>query len=270
VSAPRPLPRLRACATCGATSFLRVAPVREHGEDGAPVPMAVRYVDRPRQLGPFARAVSCVGKKIVSVPHGTFTVLVCTGCGEARWYARDYEPAGDGDAEALEAATIGACTDCGESRALRVPRMKTRGHGGEPSDLRVVRLPSRRWGFATTASAGHFALFVCRGCARATFLAGDLHDVPDLAARAKAAPPCRRCTGTSRLQVEPVDEDGATLRVLYERVQHREVRVGRYALAICTSCGLTDWTARDVAGLRPDLDAGVALVETGGHEGPYR
>jgi hypothetical protein len=265
VSAPRRAPSLRACGRCGAQRFLRVAPVREHGEGGAPVAMAVRYVDRPRELGPLARAVSCVGPKIVPVPEGSFTVLICTGCGDTRFYARDL-PASEGDA-----ATLGACGDCGEPRALHVPRVKTRGHGGQPSDLRVLRETTRRWGFSTHASAGHFSLFVCRGCARASFVAGGLDAIPALHKKAAPSAPCRRCAATLRLAVEPVDEDGATLRVLYDRVLLREVRIGTYALDICIGCGLTDWTARDTEALRPDLRTGVALVEAdGSHEGPYR
>jgi len=238
--------------------------------------MAVGYATQKRQLGPFARAIACVGPLVESVAHGTFTVIVCRACGDVRWYARGLELAAAPTATeinepAFESATLGPCVDCGDARASRVARMKTRGSGGQPSDLPVLHIASRRWGFATKRVAGHFSLFVCRGCARCTWIAGGLEAIPALASRTKETSPCRRCATLTHLPVEPVDEDGATLRVVYDKQHAREIRVGRYSLDICTGCGLTDWSAHDTDTLEPDASLGVAWLEAGeGQEGPYR
>lgn len=266
MSAPRPLPRIRPCARCGGSLFLRVAPVREHGQGGEPIAMAATYVARARDLGPFARAIQCVGPKVALEPVGRFVVLICTQCGDTRWFARDL-PA-ELIAE-LPHAALGSCPDCGDARALRLGRARTRGRGGLPSELRVLTTTSRRWGFTTTTSAGHFDTFLCRGCGRTLWIAGGL----DLSARAThPAAPCTRCAATTRFGVDPVNEDGATLRVVYDKPSLREIRIGRYALRICVGCGLTDWDAHDLAALEPDPHLGVALMRAGDEpgEGPYR
>ncbi len=266
MSTPRPLPRVRPCLLCGGARFLRVAPVREHGNGGDPIAMAATYVLRERDLGPFARAVQCVGPKVAAEPAGTFTVLICTDCGDTRWFVRDLavEIAVD-----LAQAALGGCTDCGDARASRLGRAKTRGHGGAPSELRVLSWTSRRWGFSTQGSAGHFDTFACRGCERVTWIAGGL----DLRAqRSSSATACARCSATARFVVEPVNEDGATLRVLYDRQHLRELRVGNYALSICAGCGVTDWTARDIEALEADPHLGVGFIaaDSDGNDGPYR
>lgn len=265
----RAVATLSACARCGASCFLRVAPVREHGRGGAPTPMAVTYREQRRDLGPFARAVECVGPRIELVPEGRYVVIVCRGCGDTRWFARDLS---DKVLAELPHSALGTCAECGDSRSLRVGRARTRGHGGEPSELRVLSWISRRWGFATTGSGGHFSTFVCRGCGRTSWIAGALHELPLEHRTTTGHAPCLRCTGTLRLGVDPVNEDGATLRVLYERRHLHEMRVGRYALSICMGCGITDWRASDIEALCADDSLGVAELSAGeGHAlGPYR
>jgi hypothetical protein len=261
MSAPRLAPTLRPCRACGAQGFFRVAPVREHGHAGEPTPMAVVYLERRRELSRFARAVSCVGPKIELRPFGTWLVVVCGGCGDARWYARELEP----EIAAELPAAVQHC-ECGDHRALRVDVARTRGPGGDPSPLRVHHYSHRRWGFTSQASAGRFSTLVCRGCGKATWIASG---VEKLAAR--PAEPCAHCADPRRVTIEPVNEDGATLRVLYDRVHMKDVRIGSYALSICAGCGTTSWTARDFAALEADDRLGVALLEAGdAQEGPYR
>ena len=263
----RPKPRLVPCR-CGSARFHRIAPVREHGRAGEPIPLAVAWLSRRREPGLFARAVSCVGPSIESQPFGTYAVVVCASCGETRWYAElapDLWPVLEAE---LPSATTGACA-CGESRALCVRVAQTRGAGGMPSPLRVAHWSTRRWGFSSSASGGSFATFVCRGCGLTTWVAGSLEGLP---LRVSSAAPCERCDHGQRHVVDPVNEDGATLRVLYDRIHERDVKVGSYALSICAGCGLTGWTARDA----PDLmeryaTLGVSeLSAVDGDEGPYR
>ncbi len=270
MSAVRPRPTLLPCTACGAARFLRVTPVREHGAGGEPTAMAARWVTRPRQVGKLARAVSCVGPKLEHVPHGTFTLLLCEACGDARWYARglDDDPA---FVATGASATVGDCADCGDRLSLDLGRVKTRGHAGQPSDLRVVSWPGRRWGFTSVRSAGTFTAFVCRGCERVTWVASGLDDVPASLRGTTPAEPCRRCRHTERLTVDPVNEDGATLRVVYAKQHLTETRIGRYSLSICSGCGVTDWSAHDISDLRPEPALGVARLEAAeGSEGPYR
>jgi hypothetical protein len=264
MSAPVARPALAPCTRCGGKRFLRVAPVREHGQGGTPTPMAVVWRAERRKLGPFARAVSCVGPAVELQPRGCFTVLLCAACGDTRWYAREL------DAELatqLEPATLGPCGDCGESRALRIPRVQTRGTSGRPSDLRVLREPSRHWGFLTTRAVGHFSLFVCCGCALTRWVAAGLEALDPHRYQHHA---CRRCAWNERLLVDPVDEDGAILRVLYAKEHLDEVRAGRYRLSICGACGLTDWTALGIDAIDASARWGVAVLDTDALEGPYR
>jgi len=247
---------------------LRVAPVREHGLGGEPTPMAVHYVERPRSLGPLARAVSCVGPRLELRPIGTYCVVICAGCQDTRWYARELDPE---TAAPLGQAAVGACLDCGEARSIGLGPARTRGPGGQPSELRILTRVSRRWGFSTTEHLGRFSTFACRGCGRTSWIAGGL-EPKHLAEHGRPAQaPCVRCTGTRRFVVEPVNEGGATLRVVYDKQHLRELRIGCYSLSICTDCGVTDWSARDLESLRPDAQLGVEALSVGeGHEGPYR
>lgn len=261
MSAPRPVPALRPCRRCGGQSFLRIAPVREHGHEREPTPMAVAYLSRRRELSRFARAVSCVGPQTELRPFGHYVTVVCTGCGDARWYARELTA----ELAAELPAAVNAC-DCGDHRALRVDVARTRGPGGQPSPLRVAHFPTHRWGFTSTASAGHFSTLVCRGCGKATWVASGVESLS-----CHATTPCERCSDPRRVTIEPVNEDGATLRVLYDRVHMHEIRIGTYALAICTGCGVASWTARDFAALKDDARLGVATLDASDvHEGPYR
>lgn len=255
---------MTACARCRGDRFLRVSPVREHGLGGEPTAMAVVWRAERRVLGRFARAVSCVGPTIELRPRGSFTVFLCASCGDARWYARDLDA--ELSAE-LEPATLGPCTDCGESRALRVARVQTRGASGQPSDLRVLRETHRGFGFPTTRGVGHFSLFVCRGCTLTRWVAAELDGV-DHERYARHA--CRRCAWNECLRVDPVDEDGAILRVLYGKEQLDEVRAGRYRLSICGACGLTDWTALGLDTVDASPRWGVTVLDADALEGPYR
>ena len=262
----RPQPRVVLPCRCGAVRFHRIEPVREHGRDGVPVALAVAWLPRRRELGRLARAVSCVGPNLEASPFGSYTVVVCASCGDTRWYAT-LTP--ELEAE-LPSATLGACA-CGEQRALCVRAAQTRGAGGLPSPLRVAHWSTRRWGFSSSMSGGSFSTFVCRGCGLTRWVADALEGLP---LRVSSAPPCDRCAHEQRHVVDPVNEDGATLRVLYDRLHERDVKVGSYALSICVGCGTTEWTARELDALSLGGHYGALgvteLAAVDGSEGPYR
>ena len=255
-------PRVVPCR-CGSVRFHRIEPVREHGLGGAPVPLAVAWLPRRRERSPLARAVSCVGPSLEAAPFGSYTVVVCASCGETRWYAT----LGPELEAELPFATLGACA-CGEQRSHCVRSIQTRGAGGLPSPLRVAHWTTRRWGFSSSTSGGSFATFVCRGCGLTTWVAGALDGLP---LRTSSSLPCERCADEHRHVVDPVNEDGATLRVLYDRVHHRDVKVGSYALSICAGCGVTGWTARELDAIDRHAELGVTeLAAADASEGPYR
>lgn len=258
----RPQPRVVPCR-CGSVRFHRIEPVREHGGGGAPVPLAVAWLPRRRALGPLARAVSCVGPNLELAAFGAYAVIVCASCGETWWYAT-LTP--ELEAE-LPSATLGACA-CGAERASCVRSAQTRGAGGLPSALRVAHWSTRRWGFSSSTSGGTFTVFVCRGCGLTTWVASAIDGLP---LRVSSSTPCERCADERRHVVDPVNEDGATLRVLYDRLPHRDVMVGSYALSICVGCGITGWTARELDAIDCYAELGVTeLAAADGSEGPYR
>ncbi len=199
-----------------------------------------------------------------TVGNGHFETLVCRGCGNTRWFARDVKP--DPELEPIERQ----CRECDEHRFWRVHALRERSYLGLPIALPVVHLGH--------LGAGHYKLEICRGCGNTRWFAGIAEAELEGAAPLADGRLCGGCSSDRFFHVERVMEHGATgLTPL--RLQLRDgvffcKALGTFDVVFCRACKLVEWYAKGADRLREDPVHGISAVEAtvGAQpvEGPYR
>jgi predicted nucleic-acid-binding Zn-ribbon protein len=199
--------------------------------------------------------------------NGRFETFLCTACGYTEWFARDFRPEGFATKSSLR-----ACPECQGHDVWGVESVGERTMPGSPH--RVEPLPVLRKGFPKYGSQGHFALEICHGCGRTTWLARDLDEVepsPWYGLRATDRA-CATCSQRGGFHVDKVHEQAGTLNVSITQRGYFSHAVGSFSLELCASCGVTEWFAHGLEKLRADPQAGVSLLERPAAQsgGPYR
>jgi hypothetical protein len=248
------------CRRCGQKSAWLLRPVREM--DGI-VPVETHGRDKA-----FTRL-------------GWYEAVVCAGCGNAQFWARDYQP------ERAPQAMDG-CLDCGGTSGWRVdeaPDLQT-----ETSARRIpLKLAPLRFKlsllFGGSGWQGTLAVNVCARCSAAAWFCRPeaVVDPDDLGEKPLSPRACSRCQGAQTL-VPLRDDSPHGEDATYERAvvaDRREgffgyalKRFGRFEVDVCRQCFAVDWHATNLDELREDPHLGVSKIERGpfddGGRGPYR
>ena len=205
-------------------------------------------------------------------PVGWYDVIICRGCGQTTWVARDAEPLA---ATPLDRTTE-RCHACEKDTVqLHVqPFEHACGRPEKPGEL-VMGGPMQ-YGIASAVRA-----LVCTVCSTTRWRVADpaamkpgywndLHD--DNGA-------CGHCGSPCGSRLEPVREICSCLSMPKLAVALKKGRVfdmdakGHFRIRVCRDCGETAWTALGIGSVKDDPDADISLVEAGTQQttdGPYR
>jgi hypothetical protein len=195
-----------------------------------------------------------------SVARGYFDLLVCAGCGDARWFARDVDLE---DGIGLVPHKGKPCASCQDERRLRSYPFDVRGHDGIGESWRFGIDRGQHFTGST------MTLDLCMSCRLCTWTSHELADLREVARSledAEPAPgPCEACHRDSeRWRLRPTLPRRGVLRLTRGR--------GALLVDICVHCGRASWCVPDRDGMKSDPAAGI-LERTAGPSvegGPYR